>query len=391
MTTTNEQLGVRVLTEDVYAIDIGEELVSAVESAIWAAYSQAIDGGAKWILLNFSATKYINSGGIGLVTLLLIQTHKDGLQLCAVGLSKHYFHVFEITQLDRMIRLFPTETEALLYTQDPDAAEDQEMTHQTIQEQVLQSIPQDLRPDARIDSNWAKPIDRLKTKDFPTEALNLNVDERRLVGPFQGFGQLWHKRFNIRLVDLNLSPPEVIEIWKQNLPRFKPSEKRFYPSPSGIQPGEIILINAKTPGGPISTGVMVLYSGEESFTLITPEGHPESGWVTFSAYKDGSNTVLQVDVLARASDPLYEAAFRLAGSKVQDRIWTHVLTSLATHLNTQGEVQVTRKLLDPKVQWRKAGNIRYNAQIRTIIHLSFAPIRWIKNSSRRTMEKTDKG
>ena len=33
----------------------------------------------------------------------------------------------------------------------------------------------------------------------------------------------------------------------------------------------------------LSTGVMVLYADEESFTLMTPEGHMFAGWITFSA------------------------------------------------------------------------------------------------------------
>ncbi len=122
---------------------------------------------------------------------------------------------------------------------------------------------------------------------------------------------------------------------------------------------------------------MVLYSGENSFTLITPQGHPEAGWVTFSADKDGLDTVLQVDVLARSSDPLYELAFRLVGTRVQDRIWTYVLTSLAEHLDTQGEIQVFRRLVDAELQWKNAANIRYNAQIRTILHILLTPFRWI--------------
>jgi hypothetical protein len=231
--------------------------------------------------------------------------------------------------------------------------------------------------------SWAKPVDRLMVESFPKEALNLNVEGRKLTGPFQGFGQLWHKTYRIRLENQQLTPAETIQIWKQNLPKFKPAEKRFYPSPAGIQPGEIILINARTEGGPISTGVMVLYSGKNSFTLITLQGHPEAGWVTFSAYKDDLDTVLQVDVLARSSDPLYELAFRLVGTKAQDRIWTHVLTSLAEHFNTQGEMQVFRRLVDANLQWKNAANIRYNAQIWTILHLLLTPFRWIINGTKK--------
>ena len=41
------------------------------------------------------------------------------------------------------------------------------------------------------------------------------------------------------------------------------------------------------PGGmKVKTGVMVLYADEESFTLMTPEGHMFAGWITFSAYQE---------------------------------------------------------------------------------------------------------
>ena len=36
-------------------------------------------------------------------------------------------------------------------------------------------------------------------------------------------------------------------------------------------------------GVKLSTGVFVLYADEESFTLMTPQGHMFAGWITFSA------------------------------------------------------------------------------------------------------------
>ena len=50
----------------------------------------------------------------------------------------------------------------------------------------------------------------------------------------------------------------------------------------------------------LSTGVMVLYADEESFTLMTPQGHMFAGWITFSAIEDGDDTVAQAQVLMRA-------------------------------------------------------------------------------------------
>jgi hypothetical protein len=81
--------------------------------------------------------------------------------------------------------------------------------------------------------------------------------------------------------------------------------------------------------------------------------------------------------MARASDPLYELAFRLAGCKLQDQLWTHVLTELAAQLGTSGEVQKDKTLLDPKLQWRRSWNIWYNALLRTLLYSPIALFRWI--------------
>lgn len=224
---------------------------------------------------------------------------------------------------------------------------------------------------------WAQRVDELKAPDAPPEALNLNVKGRRAIGPLQGFGQLWQKTFRIRMEGATITPAEVIAEWKAELPRFKPAENRFYPSPGGIAPGEVVLINAWTPGGPIATGVVVLYADDESFTLMTPQGHPQAGWVTMSSYTEEGVTYAQVQGLARAGDPIYEMAFRLMGSKLQDDIWVHVLAALAAHFGVQGEVEIDQQLLDPKVQWARASNVWYNAQIRTILYHLAAPARWI--------------
>ncbi len=136
---------------------------------------------------------------------------------------------------------------------------------------------------ARRDDAWASSGRRLRVVGERSGAINLNVEGRDVTGPLQGFGRLWQKTFRVRLEGASLTPTEVVALWKREFPSFQPADNRFYPSLSGIAPGEVVLINARTPGGTISTGVMVLYADDESFSLMTPEGHPESGWVTFSA------------------------------------------------------------------------------------------------------------
>ena len=88
--------------------------------------------------------------------------------------------------------------------------------------------------------------------------------------------------------------------------------------------------------------------------------------------------------MARAGDPLYELAFLLAGSKLQDGIWTHVLTALASELGTSGEVKMDKKLLDPKLQWGRVSNIWYNAQLRTLL---YSPIKLLGSIKKRFRQK----
>jgi hypothetical protein len=233
---------------------------------------------------------------------------------------------------------------------------------------------------------WAGPVDRLRVVGAPAEAININVEGRRMVGPLQGFGQMWQKTFRIRLSGVETSPREVMKVWKEDFPRFQPPENRFFPAMSGIKPGEVLLIEAKVPPFPgtpsvlpVVTGVMVLYADEESFTVMNPQGHPLSGWNTFSVYEEEGTVVAQVQEQSRASDPLYEVFFRFLGSSgQQDNIWIHVLTSLAEHFGVKGQVTVTKTLVDPSIQWSQAKNIWHNAGIRTVFYLIGTPFRMVR-------------
>ena len=252
------------------------------------------------------------------------------------------------------------------------------------------SSPTPSSSDAR-DNAWAPPTSTMKVEAVPIGAINLNVDGRQPVSPMQGFGQCWQKTFKVRLSGVKLTSAEVMQVWKENFPAFQPPDNHFYPSMAGIQPGAVVLIDAKVPALPgtpsilpVATGVMVLYADETSFTVMTPEGHPESGWNTFSVYEEDGGLVAQVQSLCRPTDPLYEVFNRFLGSSAQqDATWTHVLTSLSGHLGVKGQVTLTKILVDPKVQWKQAKNIWKNAGIRTVFYLLGAPVRWVRGASKR--------
>jgi hypothetical protein len=225
-------------------------------------------------------------------------------------------------------------------------------------------------------ANWARTSAALKVGALPPEAVNLNVDGRQLVGPLQGFGHLWQKTYRVRLTGCAAIPEQVIAAWKAHFPEFQPPQNRFFPSVAGVAPGEVVLINVALQGMPISTGVLVLYADETSFTLMTPEGHPESGWVTFSAWTEDGTTVVQVQSMARANDPLYELGFVLGGSAAQEAIWRHVLTSLAAHHGVTGQpVQFAKQCVDRRLQWGQARNVWQNALVRSVLYTVMRPFR----------------
>ena len=235
---------------------------------------------------------------------------------------------------------------------------------------------------------WAQQASTMKVGRTPTGALNLNVEGRQPVSPLQGFGQMWQKTFRVHLKGAGVKPAEVIKTWKDNFPKFWPKGNRFYEPLTGIAPGEVALINMLIPGTlahglPLSTGVMVLYADDESFTFMTPQGHTFAGWITFSAFEEDGDTVVQAQMLCRANDFAYEIGFRLGASKAENTFWQRTLSSLAAHFEVTEPVQTQVICIDPRLQWSQFWNIWQNSVIRTTMYMMTAPVRWIASRVRR--------
>jgi hypothetical protein len=235
-------------------------------------------------------------------------------------------------------------------------------------------------PVSRDAGHWAKPVDRLSAEGVAGAGVD-SVTGKRVTGPLQGFGQLWQKTFQVRLDGVDVTPQALIGSWKDQFTTFWPSSARFYASLAGISPGEVALLDiAPVPGSPVrlSTGVMVLYADDESFTFMTPEGHTLSAWITFSAFRDGDVTIAQAQALERTSDPLDELMYMLGGNRMNNRFWQQTLQNLARHHGAAEAVVDTRVVcIDKRRQWRQARNIRNSAIMRTARRTLTAPVRWI--------------
>jgi hypothetical protein len=203
------------------------------------------------------------------------------------------------------------------------------------------------QPDNRDAAAWAQPIDRLKVSEAAPGARNINIAGRRQTSPIQGFGRMWQKTYRVPLGGVDVAPAEVIEVWKQHFPEFWPKGNSFFAPLAGIAPGEVAALDLAMPGGlKLSTGVLVLYADDESFTLMTPQGHMFAGWITFSAFAEDGVTCAQAQVLMRASDPMYELGMTLGGHGKEDQHWSHTLRALADHFGAEGEVTMQSVCVD---------------------------------------------
>lgn len=235
-------------------------------------------------------------------------------------------------------------------------------------------------PASRDASNWAKPVDRLSAIGVQGAKVD-SVTGKRVSGPLQGFGQLWQKTFTVCLTGSDLTPQQLVGVWKAEFPSFWPKSATFYAPLAGIAPGEVALLDiAPVPGSPVklSTGVMVIYADDESFTFMTPEGHALSAWITFSAHREGDVTIAQAQALERPADPFDELAYILGGNKLNDRFWRETLTNLARRAGVGEPVVETQVVcVDRQRQWRYWRNVRNSATVRSIRRTLTAPVRKI--------------
>jgi hypothetical protein len=228
-------------------------------------------------------------------------------------------------------------------------------------------------PPRNADS-WARKVERLEVN--PREGVRgTNVAGRRLTGPVQGFGKMWQKSYRMK-AGSQIEPEQAIATWKEHFPEFWPKGNRFAGALTGINPGDVALLDLAIGGGvKLSTGVFVLYADAESFTLMTPQGHMFAGWITFSAEREGDETIVRALVLMRANDPLYEVGMTFGGHRKEDKFWVATLTALGERLGVPDpKVETKTTCVDSKRQWRHANNIWHNSMIRSVLQTLVAPV-----------------
>jgi hypothetical protein len=108
---------------------------------------------------------------------------------------------------------------------------------------------------------------------------------------------------------------------------------------------------------------------------MSAEGMSFAGWNTFSVFEADGVTVAQVQLLMRADDPVFELAMMVFAHRMEDRHWQHTLHNLAAHFGVRAAVEYQTVRLDRRRQCSRAGNLWYNAAVRSALHTLAAQLR----------------
>ena len=183
----------------------------------------------------------------------------------------------------------------------------------------------------RDTSDTSERISAVTADPLPRGALEVNVEERKSMGPNDGFGKLWRKRFWIRLAGSTVTPAELVEVWKARYTEIWPPGSRLFQPPGGLEEGDVAAADLAMVGGTrLGTGIVVTDERDTSFTFTTVQGHMLAGTITISARDHDGITVAQVETtFMRASDPLYEIGMPLGGHRYENRFWKASLVALA--------------------------------------------------------------
>lgn len=168
-----------------------------------------------------------------------------------------------------------------------------------------------------------------------------------------GTGDVFHRKYEIMLTDIASSSRDVMRLMQRNVAELAPSMLAHFEKTSGTS--GLICVGDEfdiTMLGPWNGMVRVSESSPDAFTLVTLDGHPEAGHITFSVAaheRDARALHVRIESWARARDSIVAAAYGAIGigKQVQTEVWITFLQRLATLAGMHGtpEVVITTETL----------------------------------------------
>jgi hypothetical protein len=154
------------------------------------------------------------------------------------------------------------------------------------------------------------------------------VDSDGLIGPADGHGPLFHRRYRTRIREAALAPDELFSRLTTNLNRAAPTtfarfQKVFGDRDTLALRDEFVV---RMPG-PWDGPVRVVDLAERSFRLGTLTGHLEAGQIEFRLSDDDGLMTFEIESWARSADRLSNLLYHRVGmaKEIQLHMWISFL------------------------------------------------------------------
>lgn len=125
-------------------------------------------------------------------------------------------------------------------------------------------------------------------------------------------------------------PREVMELVAARFSEFAPSELAAFRRTAGEGPlavGDVLEVHIRATG---TYRVRVTHCDENSFTLTTLPGHPESGRITFGAYPNElGDVIFHIRSRARSGSVGHYLGFVAVGEAMQTETWAEFVNRVA--------------------------------------------------------------
>lgn len=112
-TSMNLKVTPRPLGDAMQALDLEGEVDVYTAPALRQAIVEQVDSGTKHLMINLSRVEYLDSTGLGILIGGVKRLKEQGGSLRLTGPSARITRIFEITGLNKIFDVYPTEQEAL--------------------------------------------------------------------------------------------------------------------------------------------------------------------------------------------------------------------------------------------------------------------------------------
>ncbi len=97
----------RIEPNGIIVLQLGGGIVAGRCDALERAIADTIAGGARCVVLDLGGITFLDSAGIGSVVACLSKLKKAGGELRIAAATGRVFEVLQMTQVDKVVRLFP--------------------------------------------------------------------------------------------------------------------------------------------------------------------------------------------------------------------------------------------------------------------------------------------